>query len=154
MKCGSCGGDRAVDEVRDYRYVYGDREVVIPALMARYCPDCGESAMKADEARQYSNAILQLRKEVNSAVVDPAFITSAREKLGLSREQAAELFGQPRRAFYGYESAARPVPVPLVQLLSVLGNHPELAAELPTVSYPEASSQDRESCCTRRGRLP
>ncbi len=154
MKCGACGSDQAVDEVRDLRYFYGEKDVIIPALKGQYCPDCKEILMDGEQADRYGEAVGKLRKEVNSAVVDPAFITSVREKLGLSREHAAELFGQPRRAFYRYESAVRPVPVPLVQLLTVLGNHPELAAELPTVSYPDAPSEEHDCCYKLQCREP
>ncbi|WP_428000129.1 type II TA system antitoxin MqsA family protein [Acidovorax sp.] len=148
MKCGACGSDQAADDVRDFRYVYGDKDVVIPALKGRYCPDCEEILMDGEQADRYGDAVSKLRKEVNSAVVDPEFVASVRVKLGLSQEQAAELFGQPIRAFYRYESAVRPVPVPLVQLLTVLGNHPELVTEIPTVKYPDVPTEDWDSCCT------
>jgi len=151
MKCGGCGKRRAVYEARDFRYIYGGREVTIPALKAQYCPDCGEILMEVDQAGRYGDAVVQLWKEVNSSIVDPAFITSAREKLELSQEQAAELFGQPRRSFFRYESALRPVPVPLVQLLVIFGNHPELIAEISSVKYPNLPSEDEETEVLVRG---
>jgi len=69
-------------------------------------------------------------KQVNSAIVDPAFITSVRKKLALDQREAAEIFGGGVNAFSRYETGKTKPPMALVKLLKVLDRHPDLLDEI------------------------
>ncbi len=69
-------------------------------------------------------------KQVNTAMVDPAFIASVRKKLDLDQREAAEIFGGGVNAFSRYENGKTKPPLALVKLLKVLDRHPDLLAEV------------------------
>lgn len=69
-------------------------------------------------------------KQVNAAIVDPAFISSVRKKLQLDQREAAELFGGGVNAFSRYENGKTRPPLALVKLFKVLERHPELLSEI------------------------
>jgi HTH-type transcriptional regulator/antitoxin MqsA len=69
-------------------------------------------------------------KQVNAAIVDPAFILSVRKKLDLDQREAAEIFGGGANAFSRYENGKTKPPLALVKLLKVLERHPELLNEV------------------------
>jgi HTH-type transcriptional regulator/antitoxin MqsA len=69
-------------------------------------------------------------KQVNAAIVDPAFIVKVRKKLALDQREAAEIFGGGVNAFSRYETGKTKPPLALVKLLKVLDLHPELLEEV------------------------
>jgi HTH-type transcriptional regulator/antitoxin MqsA len=69
-------------------------------------------------------------KQVNAAIVDPAFIVKVRKKLALDQREAAEIFGGGVNAFSRYETGKTKPPLALVKLLKVLDLHPELLEEI------------------------
>jgi hypothetical protein len=60
------------------------------------------------ESTRTSAAMLEFNKQVNAAIVDPAFIASVRKKLRLDQQQAAEIFGGGVNAFSRYENGRNP----------------------------------------------
>jgi HTH-type transcriptional regulator / antitoxin MqsA len=66
------------------------------------------------------------RKQVNASVVDPAFIATVRNKPGLDRREAAEIFGGDATGFARYEKGETRPPPALVELLD---RHPHLLSE-------------------------
>ena len=69
-------------------------------------------------------------KQVNAAIVDPAFIAHVRKKLDLDQRTAAEIFGGGVNAFSRYETGKTKPPLALVKLLKVLDRHPDLLNEV------------------------
>ena len=69
-------------------------------------------------------------KQVNAAIVDPAFIVGVRKMLKLDQREAAEIFGGGVNAFSRYETGKTKPPLALVKLLQVLERHPDLLNEL------------------------
>jgi HTH-type transcriptional regulator/antitoxin MqsA len=69
-------------------------------------------------------------RQVNSAIVDPAFIARVRRKLDLDQRQAAEIFGGGVNAFSRYENGKTKPPLSLIKLLQVLDRHPDLLEEI------------------------
>jgi HTH-type transcriptional regulator/antitoxin MqsA len=69
-------------------------------------------------------------KQVNAAIVDPAFIVKVRKKLSLDQREAAEIFGGGVNAFSRYENGKTRPPLALVKLLKVLDRHPDLLEEV------------------------
>jgi HTH-type transcriptional regulator/antitoxin MqsA len=130
MKCPICAAADLVKDTRDIPYTYKGESTVIPAVTGDFCPACGEALLGMDESARTSALMLDFNKQVNAAIVDPAFIASVRKKLALDQREAAEIFGGGVNAFSRYESGKTKPPLALVKLLKVLDRHPDLLAEV------------------------
>ena len=73
---------------------------------------------------------LAFNKQVNAAIVDPAFIVLVRRKLELDQREAGEIFGGGVNAFSRYETGRTKPPLALVKLLKLLDRHPNLLEEI------------------------
>jgi HTH-type transcriptional regulator/antitoxin MqsA len=130
MKCPACGAADLIQDVRDLPYAYKGESTLIPAVAGEFCPACGEAVLDATESARVSSAMLGFNKQVNAAIVDPAFIANVRKKLDLDQREAAEIFGGGVNAFSRYENGKTKPPLALVKLLKVLNSHPELLNEI------------------------
>ncbi len=130
MKCPHCGAAKLVHDTRDMPYTYKGESTTIPAVSGDLCPACGEVVLNAAESVRLSAAMLEFNKQVNAAIVDPAFIVNVRKKLALDQREAAEIFGGGVNAFSRYENGKTKPPLALVKLLRVLDRHPELLNEV------------------------
>lgn len=130
MKCPNCGAAELVPDVREMRYAYKGEETIVPAVAGDYCPACGEAVLDRQESLRTSASMLEFNKQVNAAVVDPAFIVQVRKKLRLDQREAGELFGGGVNAFSRYENGKTKPPLALVKLLKVLDRHPDLLEEV------------------------
>jgi len=132
MKCPSCAAAELMHDTRDMPHTYKGESTVIPAVTGDFCPACGEAVLETGESVRTSAAMLEFNKQVNAAIVDPAFIASVRKKLALDQREAAEIFGGGVNAFSRYENGKTKPPLALVKLLKVLDRHPELLQEVKT----------------------
>ncbi|HET8731963.1 MAG TPA: type II toxin-antitoxin system MqsA family antitoxin [Moraxellaceae bacterium] len=130
MKCPNCGGAKLVHDTRDQPYTYKGERTTIPAVVADWCPACGEAVMAMDESQRVSQAMLEFNRQVNAGLVDPDYIVAVRRKLKLDQREAARLFGGGVNAFSRYETGKTRPPLALVQLLRLLDRHPELLEEM------------------------
>jgi HTH-type transcriptional regulator / antitoxin MqsA len=130
MKCPSCGMADLLHDVRDMSYTYKGEATVFAQIAGDYCPACGEAVLDAASSRAVSAEMRAFGKQVNAAIVDPAFISSVRKKLALDQREAAELFGGGANAFSRYETGKTKPPLALVKLFKVLDRHPDLLAEV------------------------
>ena len=119
-----------VHDTRDLPYTYKGETTTLPAVTGDFCTDCDESILDAAQSRRSMQRMLAFTKQVNAAIVDPAFITSVRKKLELDQREAAELFGGGVNAFSRYENGKTKPPLALVKLFKVLDRHPDLLAEV------------------------
>ena len=132
MKCPVCGAARLIHDTRDLPYTYKGETTVIPAVTADICPACGESITDMAETERVMREIQAFNKQVNAAIVDPAFIVSVRKKLALGQREAAEIFGGGVNAFSRYENGKTKPPLALVKLFKLLDRHPDLLNEVRT----------------------
>ena len=132
MKCPSCAAAKLVTDTRDIPYAYKGESTTISAVKGDFCPACGEVVLGASESRRASAAMLRFNKQVNGAIVDPAFIADMRKKLALDQREAAKFFGGGVNAFSRYENGKTKPPLALVKLLRVLERHPDLLEEVRT----------------------
>lgn len=130
MKCPMCAAADLVQDTRDLPYTYKGETTVLPAVSGEFCPACGEAVLGAEESSRVSALMLEFNKQVNAAIVDPAFIARVRKKLALDQREAAQIFGGGVNAFSRYESGKTKPPLALVKLLKVLDRHPDLLAEV------------------------
>ena len=130
MKCPVCGGAELISDTRDLPYTYKGEITTIPAVAGEFCPACGEVILEARESDRVMRETKAFAKQVNAAVVDPAFIAQVRKKLALDQREAAEIFGGGVNAFSRYETGKTRPPLALVKLLKVLDRHPDLLKEV------------------------
>jgi HTH-type transcriptional regulator / antitoxin MqsA len=136
MKCLSCGMAELVRDTRDLPYTYKGECTSIPMVRGDFCPACGESVLGAIESTRVSGLMLEFNKQVNTSIVDPAFITKVRKKLGLDQQEASTLFGGGVNAFSRYETGKTKPPLSLVRLFQLLDLRPELLSEIQTLPLP------------------
>ena len=130
MKCPVCGAAELVHDIRDLPYTYKGETTVIPAVTADFCPACDESITDMAETERVMRERQAFNKQVNAAIVDPAFIVNVRKKLDLGQREAAEIFGGGINAFSRYENGKTKPPLALVKLLKLLDRHPDLLNEI------------------------
>jgi HTH-type transcriptional regulator / antitoxin MqsA len=136
MKCLACGMAELVHDTRDLPYTYKGESTTIPMVKGDFCPACGESVLDAIESALVSGLMLEFNKQVNASIVDPAFITKVRKKLGLDQQEASTLFGGGVNAFSRYETGKTKPPLSLVRLFQLLDLRPELLSEIQTLPLP------------------
>ena len=132
MKCPVCGATELIHDTRDLPHTYKGETTVIPAVTADFCPACDESITDMPETERVMREMQAFNKQVNAAIVDPAFIVSVRKKLDLGQREAAEIFGDGINAFSRYENGKTKPPLALVKLFNLLDRHPELLGEVRT----------------------
>ncbi len=130
MKCPVCGAAELIHDTRDLTYTYKGESTVIPVVQADFCPACDESITDMAETERVMREMQAFNKQVNAAIVDPAFIVNVRKKLNLGQREAAEMFGGGINAFSRYESGKTKPPLALVKLFKLLDRHPDLLNEL------------------------
>jgi HTH-type transcriptional regulator/antitoxin MqsA len=130
MKCPICGAAELIHDTRDLPYTYKGENTVITAVTGDYCPACAESILDAAESNRVMREMRAFSKQVNAAIVDPAFITTVRKKLDLDQREAAEIFGGGINAFSRYENGKTKPPLALVKLFKLLDRHPDLLNEV------------------------
>jgi HTH-type transcriptional regulator/antitoxin MqsA len=129
MKCPVCGAAELIHDTRDIPYTYKG-ETTILKTTGDFCPACGESIHDSEDSERVMSEMQAFARQVNAAIVDPAFIVKVRKKLALDQRQAAEIFGGGVNAFSRYENGKTKPPLALVKLLKVLDSHPELLEEV------------------------
>ena len=130
MKCPVCGAAKLIHDTRDDPFTYKGETTVIAAVTGDFCPACSESILDSAESDRVMREMRAFSKQVNAAIVDPAFIASVRKKLGLDQREAAEIFGGGVNAFSQYENGKTKPPLALVKLLKLLDRHPDLLDEV------------------------
>ncbi|WP_301103113.1 type II toxin-antitoxin system MqsA family antitoxin [Propionivibrio sp.] len=133
MKCQSCGAAKLVHDTRDVPYTYKGETTFFPKVTGDFCSACDELILNAEESRRIMNLMLEFNKQVNAAIVDPAFIVNVRKKLDLDQREAASIFGGGANAFSRYEKGKTKPSLALVKLLKLLDRHPDLLAEVRAV---------------------
>ena len=129
MKCPGCGAAELIRNTRDIPYSYKG-ETTILKTTGDFCSSCGESIHDMEDSERVMSEMRAFSRQVNAAIVDPAFIVKVRKKLSLDQRQAAEIFGGGVNAFSRYENGKTRPPLALVKLLKVLDLHPELLEEI------------------------
>lgn len=130
MRCPACGAAKLAHDIRDLPYTYKGETTVIPAVKGDFCPACEESILDAVESNRVMREMRAFSKQVNAAIIDPAFIADVRKKLDLDQREAAEIFGGGINAFSRYENGKTKPPLALIKLFKLLDRHPDLLNEI------------------------
>ena len=128
MKCPECSKAMKRGESRTERVEYDGEAVMVEGLSGWFCPSCGEAILDDESARRYGEAgdtLLAHSRERRQAE-----IRRIRKKLKLTQVEASQLVGIGKIAFSRYERGETQAPAPLVKLLRLVDQHPELLDEV------------------------
>ena len=131
MKCPICGAAELIHDTRDIPYIYKGKTTTLKTT-GDFCPACGESIHDMEDSERVMREMQAFARQVNAAIVDPAFIVKVRKKLSLDQREAAEIFGGGVNAFSRYENGKTKPPLSLVKLLKLLEKHPDMLNEIRT----------------------
>ncbi len=132
MKCPCCGAAELIHDTRDMPYVYKGETTSIPSVTGEFCPACSEVVLNREHGDRYSELLAAFQRQINSAYVDPSYITKVRKKLDLDQREAADIFGGGVNAISRYDNGKTMPPLALVKLLKLLDKHPNLLSEIRT----------------------
>ena len=154
MNCPTCETGKLVAATRDMPYTYKGRKTVIKAVKGRFCDNrkCGEVVMDTDESIRTSREMLALNKKVNADLSPIDLLTQVRERLKITQQEAARVFGGGPNAFSRYESGKTKPPVALVKLFQLLDRHPEFYGEIAGKDQRRASKPSRAAASSRKRR--
>ena len=128
MKCPECNKAMKLQESRAERVEYDGEAVTVEGLSGWFCPACGEAVLDDESARRYGevgDTLLAHSRERRRVE-----IRRIRKKLKLTQIQASRLVGIGNIAFSRYERGETQAPAPLVKLLRLVDQHPELMGEV------------------------
>lgn len=141
MKCPVCGAAELIHDTRNMPYIYKGEAATIPSVTGDFCPSCGEVVLDREHGDRYGDLIGQFQRQVNSAIVDPAFIVRVRKKLKIDQREASAMFGGGVNAFSRYENGRARPSLALIKLFMVLDRHPELLTEIQIFGASEKTSK-------------
>lgn len=130
MECSVCGAAELVHDTRDLPHTHKGETAAIFAVTADFCSACDESITDLAETKRVMHEMQAFNKQVNSAIVHPAFFISVRKKPQLGQHETAEVFGGGICAFSRYETGKTKPPLALVKLFKLLDRHPELLGKV------------------------
>ena len=155
MKCPTCGIGNLVLDTRDMPYTYKGKATVIRSVKGRYCdnPECQEVIMELGESVRTSKGMLAFNKKVNAELAPIDLLANIRQKLKLTQQQAAKVFGGGTNAFSRYESGKTKPPLALVKLFRILDKHPDLFEEVASMNAaPQKTGKLRVARVTTKAR--
>jgi HTH-type transcriptional regulator / antitoxin MqsA len=124
MLCYECGNAELIHETRDLEYSYRGQRTIIKGVEGDFCPACGESFLDDEQAEHYSDRCLDFNRLVNARDFDIELFLRVRDKFGLTRKDAGEIFGGGVNAFSRYETGRTLPPKSLIQLFTILDKQP------------------------------
>lgn len=128
MKCPECSKAMKREESRTERVAHEGESMMVEGLAGWFCPACGEAILDDESARRYGEAgdVLLARSREQRQIE----IRRIRKKLKLTQVEASRLVGIGKIAFSRYERGETQAPAPLVKLLRLVDQHPELINEV------------------------
>ena len=127
--------DMTVNSFKDRRFTVCFKKMTrsVHDLAGHECMKCGEVEFDAPSAERYAQAGDELIEDAKRVMADE--MKRIRRKLHFTQKSAVQLLsGGGHNAFSRYERAEVEPPKPLFVLMRLLDRHPELVAELETLS--------------------
>lgn len=130
MTCPNCNTTALVKVRSDMPYTYKGEQTILREVTGEWCPTCEKALLDIDESNRISQVMTEFNRQVNAKLFSPQEIAAVRERLRLTQQEAANLFGGGINAFSRYENGKTKPPVALVKLLRLLDKYPDLLGEL------------------------
>lgn len=111
---------------------------ITPLLPYSVCDDCGYEFVSTEQIKAGDALIREAKKDYDGLYASEE-IKAAREELGLSQAEAAELFGGGRNAFSKYERGEVAQSVAMDRLIKLCVKSEETFEHLKQIAYGKAS---------------
>lgn len=108
---------------------HGDTVLVIPDLEHSVCDSCGEEPVLTEQIRRNQLKVADAKRKADGLLTG-AGVRSIREQLGLTQQQACQLFGGGTNAFSKYERGDVVQSVAMDRLLKAAAFIPDVVAFL------------------------
>lgn len=128
--CPFCGKETYLHQIKPMTLRYKSRSITINQP-GYWCNECQEGVIGGADRKTTQKELQAFRAEIDG-LLPPDQIKLIREKLNLTQQRAAEIFGGGINAFSRYERGETPISRPLSQLLHLLLSHPDLLNEVST----------------------
>jgi HTH-type transcriptional regulator/antitoxin MqsA len=121
-------GEMLIRGVRPFEVTYKGQSLTVD--LPGYYPKGGGEGVHVGSDMSVVDQALRVLKEQVDGIPAPETIRNLRKKLRLSQRRAGLVFRVGPKAFDKYERGLIEPSGPTVQLLTILGRHPELVKEL------------------------
>lgn len=81
MICPECGSVNTVKEYRDMPYTYKGQTIIVKAVGADWCLNCGEGVVFTEESIRIDSIMGDFNKQVNASIIEPEFVIAMRKSL-------------------------------------------------------------------------
>lgn len=126
--CPFCGKESYQHQTKPLTLKYKSQSITVNQP-GYWCNECQEGVIGGDDRKTTQKELQAFKADVDG-LLSPDKIKLTREKLNLTQQRAAEIFGGGINAFSRYERGETPIPRPLSQLLQLLSSHPDLLKEI------------------------
>lgn len=138
MKCFACDSKRFLAKSDVERIQYKIERLLVP-MSFTVCEGCGYEFVATEQILANDRAVLAAKRN-HDGLLTPAEIRAAREALGLTQLQAANIFGGGKNAFSKYERGEVTQSEAMDKLIRLCVKHPKLLGELKADKIPGAVS--------------
>ncbi|HQW57637.1 MAG TPA: type II toxin-antitoxin system MqsA family antitoxin [Gammaproteobacteria bacterium] len=124
MKCPACGKGNLLKKVKSQMFTYKGSSIMLeqPGL---WCNQCDDGILSGQDIEVTEKSFEEFKAKVDGLLSPDDIRRIRRYILGLTQQQAAEIFGGGKNAFSRYESGEIKPSLPLSNLLKMFERHPE-----------------------------
>lgn len=126
MNCPECGHKKMETKITNEILSYKGKHIVLRNMKGSFCTNCGEGIWDTKSYKRYTDAQTLLL----GAHIASAEIKRIRKKFKLTQIALAKAFGMGKITFSRYERGETSPPAPVMKLLRLLDQHPELLPEI------------------------
>ncbi|MBT9161423.1 MAG: Antitoxin MqsA [Dehalococcoidia bacterium] len=136
-ECTLCGSSAVHATTYSDTFIHRGVETAVDGLEVMRCDACGEELIEADQARRNYRKMVDIGRTVDGLLTGDA-IVHLRKRLGLTQQEAAELFGGGPNAFSKYERGDVVQSIAMDRLLRLVGSFPLLLDWLRAIAQSDA----------------
>ncbi|HAI58915.1 MAG TPA: type II toxin-antitoxin system MqsA family antitoxin [Xanthomonadaceae bacterium] len=136
-ECALCGASAVHATTYSDTFIHRGVETPVDGLEVMRCDACGAELIEADQARRNYRKMVDIGRTIDGLLTGDA-IVNLRKRLGLTQQEAAELFGGGPNAFSKYERGDVVQSVAMDRLLRLVGSFPLSLDLLRAIARPKA----------------
>lgn len=122
--CSECDEGRLRLSTYDDEYTFNEQPLLVEGLECGICENCGAEIITPPLVKKNQKRITDAKRAVLGRLTSTEIIKT-REILGLTQQQASEIFGGGSNAFSKYERGEVIQSEPMDKLLRIAAQHPE-----------------------------
>lgn len=132
-QCALCGAFAVHATTYSGTFIHRGVETAVDDLEVMRCDACGEELIEANQARRNYRKMVDIGRTIDGLLTGDAIIR-LRKRLGLTQQEAAELFGGGPNAFSKYERGDVVQSIAMDRLLRLVGSFPLLLEWLRAIT--------------------